>query len=31
MAKVVNIEKCFARFNDIYSPKIVGDLNGQEI
>jgi mannose-6-phosphate isomerase-like protein (cupin superfamily) len=31
MAKVVNIEKCFARFNDIYSPKIVGDLNGQHV
>ena len=29
MAKVVNIEKCFEKFNDTYSPKIVGELNGQ--
>ena len=29
MAKVVNIEKCFEKFSDTYSPKIVGDLNGQ--
>jgi len=31
MAKVVNIDKCFEKFNDIYSPKIVGDLNGQHV
>ena len=31
MAKVVNIEKCFKKFNDTYSPKIVGDLNGQHV
>ena len=31
MAKVVNIEKCFEKFNDTYSPKIVGDLNGQHV
>ena len=30
-AKVVNIEKCFEKFNDTYSPKIVGDLNGQHV
>lgn len=29
MAKVVNIEKYFEKFNDTYSPKIVGELNGQ--
>jgi mannose-6-phosphate isomerase-like protein (cupin superfamily) len=29
MAKVVNIEKCFGKFTDTYSPKIVGELNGQ--
>ena len=29
MAKVVNIEKCFEMFNDTFSPKIVGELNGQ--
>jgi mannose-6-phosphate isomerase-like protein (cupin superfamily) len=29
MAKVVNIEKCFEKFSDTFSPKIVGDLNGQ--
>ena len=31
MAKVVNIEKCFEKFSDTYSPKIVGDLNGQVV
>lgn len=31
MAKVVNIERCFEKFNDTYSPKIVGDLNGQQV
>ncbi|MDX2496547.1 MAG: cupin domain-containing protein [Desulfobacterales bacterium] len=31
MKKVVNIEKCFEKFNDTYSPKIVGDLNGQYV
>ena len=29
MAKVVNIEKCFEKFSDTYSPKIVGELNDQ--
>ena len=29
MAKVVNIEICFEKFSDTFSPKIVGDLNGQ--
>ena len=31
MAKVVNIEKSFAKFDDTFSPKIVGRLNGQHI
>lgn len=31
MSKVVNINKCFAKFNDTYSPKIVGELNGQYV
>jgi mannose-6-phosphate isomerase-like protein (cupin superfamily) len=31
MTKVVNIEKCFAKFNDTFSPKIVGKLNGQHV
>lgn len=31
MPKVVNIEACFERFTDTYSPKIVGDLNGQHV
>ncbi len=31
MAKVVNIEACFGKFADTYSPKIVGELNGQEV
>ena len=29
MSKAVNIEKCFEKFNDTFSPKIVGELNGQ--
>jgi quercetin dioxygenase-like cupin family protein len=31
MSKVVNIEKCFELFEDTYSPKVVGELNGQLI
>jgi len=31
MAKVVNIEKCFEKFDDTYSPKIVGELNNQYV
>jgi len=27
----VNIEKCFARFQDTFSPKIVAELNGQHV
>ncbi|MFH1311603.1 MAG: cupin domain-containing protein [Candidatus Eisenbacteria bacterium] len=29
MAKAINIEQCFEKFTDTYSPKIVGELNGQ--
>ncbi len=31
MAKVVNIEKGFQKFSDTFSPKIVGELNGQHV
>ena len=31
MSKVVNIEKCFEKFNDTFSPKIIGELNGQHV
>lgn len=31
MPKIVNIEHCFTRFSDTYSPKIVAELNGQHV
>jgi mannose-6-phosphate isomerase-like protein (cupin superfamily) len=31
MARVVNIEQCFQRFADTFSPKIIGELNGQHV
>ncbi|MDD4051855.1 MAG: cupin domain-containing protein [candidate division Zixibacteria bacterium] len=31
MAGVVNIANCFEQFADTFSPKIVGELNGQHI
>jgi mannose-6-phosphate isomerase-like protein (cupin superfamily) len=31
MGKVVNIATCFEKFNDTYSPKIIGELNGQYV
>lgn len=31
MVRVVNIADCFGRFADTYSPKIVGELNGQHV
>ncbi|MBD3414823.1 MAG: cupin domain-containing protein [Candidatus Aminicenantes bacterium] len=31
MGKVVNINQSFDKFNDTYSPKIIGELNGQYI
>lgn len=29
MSKVINIERCFEMFDDTFSPKIIGELNGQ--
>ena len=31
MPKAVNIEQCFGKFADTFSPKIVGELNSQQI
>ena len=31
MSKTVNIENCFEKFSDTFSPKIVGELNGQYV
>lgn len=31
MAKIVNIDKCFGQFKDTFSPKIVAELNGQNV
>lgn len=31
MPGAVNLERCFARFSDTWSPKIVADLNGQQV
>jgi len=31
MARKVNIEQCFEKFSDTFSPKIVGELNGQNV
>ncbi len=31
MVRVVNVEKYFAMFDDTFSPKIVGELNGQHV
>jgi mannose-6-phosphate isomerase-like protein (cupin superfamily) len=31
MRGIVNIEKCFERFEDLFSPKVVGELNGQHV
>ena len=31
MLKAVNIADGFARFDDLFSPKIVGELNGQHV
>ena len=31
MAKVVNVEQCFRKFSDTFSPKIIGELNGQHV
>ena len=29
MSKVINVAECFEKFDDTFSPKIVGELNGQ--
>ena len=29
MAKVINIPEYFDKFDDLFSPKVVGELNGQ--
>jgi mannose-6-phosphate isomerase-like protein (cupin superfamily) len=31
MGNVVNISQCFEMFSDTFSPKIIGELNGQYI
>jgi quercetin dioxygenase-like cupin family protein len=31
MPNAVNIESCFEKFKDTFSPKIVGELNGQHV
>ncbi len=31
MLKPINIEGCFEKFSDTFSPKIVGELNGQNV
>jgi mannose-6-phosphate isomerase-like protein (cupin superfamily) len=31
MKRAVNLDHCFERFSDTFSPKIVGELNGQYI
>jgi len=29
MSRVINVDKCFSMFDDTFSPKIIGELNGQ--
>ncbi len=31
MAQAVNVEAYFAKFEDTFSPKVVGELNGQHV
>ena len=31
MPRAVNLERCFELFHDTFSPKIVGELNGQTV
>ncbi len=31
MIKSISIAECFERFSDLFSPKIVGELNGQHV
>lgn len=29
MSKVINLDRCFEKFDDTFSPKVVAELNGQ--
>jgi mannose-6-phosphate isomerase-like protein (cupin superfamily) len=31
MDRAINIERCFGMFTDTFSPKVVGELNGQHV
>ena len=31
MARAINVEQYFAKFSDTFSPKVVGELNGQHV
>lgn len=31
MEKIINIEQCFNKFSETFSPKIIGELNGQHV
>jgi len=31
MLKAINLDRCFTLFRETFSPKIVGELNGQEV
>jgi len=31
MPRIINIQRCFELFHDTFSPKIVGELNGQHV
>jgi mannose-6-phosphate isomerase-like protein (cupin superfamily) len=31
MGKAVSLDRCFAMFADTFSPKVVGELNGQHV
>lgn len=31
MFKIINLEACFGKFSDTFSPKIVGELNDQHV
>jgi mannose-6-phosphate isomerase-like protein (cupin superfamily) len=31
MGHIVNVSRCFNKFYDTYSPKIIGELNGQYV
>ncbi|MBN2071633.1 MAG: cupin domain-containing protein [Candidatus Krumholzibacteriota bacterium] len=31
MSRAVNVDRCFEKFSDTFSPKIIGELNGQYV